>query len=531
MEPARLVLSATDPSGRLVTWNAVERLRVGRLPGLEVLLDDPSISRLHAEVAATDDGWKVCDLGSSNGTFLNGVRIGRTPARVRQGDTLQLGSVVMRVQIVREYSSAVVRVGNQVLQVEAAAGPEAWDNPPADDNTPDKAFVRLLTAAGRVALAASPNDALQAVVADAVAVFGAQRGGVFLTDRPGGDLIVRAVAAARGVHAPKSLSRTLAAQAVTSHKSLLYADCTGVPELQAAESVTQGSMASVICAVLRSPDEEFGVLHLDRGPLHDPFTRTDLARADALATVLAPAVERARLVARHEELFMQAVTALAEAVEMRDSYTGNHTHRVTTYALMLAEELGMPAADRRRLQQAATLHDIGKIAIDDHILRKPGKLTDDEFEVMKTHVLRGADIVQMVPGLAWALPVVRSHHEKWDGKGYPDGLRGEDTPFPARIVAVADAFDAMTSDRPYRRGMPSEKAFAEIVRGSGTHFDPRCAEAFVRLRSKVEAIMDQANDFRQKAETSTDTISRQELIRQLKIDQLSVPTPTPKPPG
>jgi putative nucleotidyltransferase with HDIG domain len=199
---------------------------------------------------------------------------------------------------------------------------------------------------------------------------------------------------------------------------------------------------------------------------------------------------------------------------MRDEYTGNHTQRVTAYALLLAEEMGLEETERRRLRVATLLHDIGKIAIDDQILRKPGRLADHEFDRMKTHVLRGSEIIQMIPGLAWALPVVRGHHERWDGCGYPDGLTGTGIPLTARVVAVADAFDAMTSDRPYRPGMPAGRAFAELLAGAGTHFDPECVEAFLRIRAKVEALLEQEAAERRSAAGGSDTISRQELERE-----------------
>jgi putative nucleotidyltransferase with HDIG domain len=208
---------------------------------------------------------------------------------------------------------------------------------------------------------------------------------------------------------------------------------------------------------------------------------------------------------------------------MRDEYTGNHTQRVTAYSLILAEELGMPEAERRKLQVATLLHDIGKIAIDDQILRKPGRLSDPEFDRMRTHVLRGWEIIQMIPGLAWALPVVRGHHERWDGRGYPDGLAGEGIPLTARVVAVADAFDAMTSDRPYRAGMPAARAFAELQAGAGTHFDPGCVAAFLRVRAKVEAMLERDAAERRSAATGSNTISRHELERQRKAAQTPAP--------
>jgi HD-GYP domain-containing protein (c-di-GMP phosphodiesterase class II) len=189
--------------------------------------------------------------------------------------------------------------------------------------------------------------------------------------------------------------------------------------------------------------------------------------------------------------------------------------------------MGLPELDRRRLRVATLLHDIGKIAIDDQILRKPGRLSDVEFDTMKTHVVRGSEIIQMIPGLTWAMPVVRGHHERWDGRGYPDKLAGEDIPLVARVVAVADAFDAMTSDRPYRSGMPAAKAFAELENGAGTHFDPTCVAAFLRVRPKIEALLAKEADERRFSEGGSHTISRQELDCVRKAERATADTPPP----
>ena len=158
---------------------------------------------------------------------------------------------------------------------------------------------------------------------------------------------------------------------------------------------------------------------------------------------------------------------------------------------MLAEHLSMSDADLELIRIGTPLHDIGKIGIDDAILRKPDKLTPEEFEMMKTHTVKGAEIINTVPDLRPILPIVRSHHERWDGKGYPDGLAGEAINALARIVALADAFDAMTSDRPYRKGMAPEVAFSEIEKGAGRQFDPCFAAAFLAIR---EAILREMRD-------------------------------------
>jgi putative nucleotidyltransferase with HDIG domain len=240
--------------------------------------------------------------------------------------------------------------------------------------------------------------------------------------------------------------------------------------------------------LLRTPRKRLGVLHLDRSFVQDPFTEDDLCLADALAAHVSAAIEGAQLLKKQRDLFQKTIEILAQAVELRDDYTGGHTQRVTKYATMLAEKLELPDDQVEIIKIGGPLHDIGKIGIDDAILRKPGKLTPEEFAAMQKHTTMGAEILQTVPELHRIIPLVRSHHERWDGTGYPDRLAGEDIPFIARIVAVADAFDAMTSHRPYhenKKGRTPQWAFAEVERQAGRQFDPRCARAFLEIREDV----------------------------------------------
>src|SRR5581483_9280248 len=156
-------------------------------------------------------------------------------------------------------------------------------------------------------------------------------------------------------------------------------------------------MASVLCVLLRTPRKKLGVLHLDRSPWQKPFSKDDLYLADALAANVSAGIESAQLFRKQRELFLDTITILAQAVEMRDSYTGGHTHRVSTYSLLLADELRMSPADVELVRIGTPLHDIGKIGIDDAILRKPDKLTPAEFEIMKSHTVKGAEIINTVP--------------------------------------------------------------------------------------------------------------------------------------
>jgi diguanylate cyclase (GGDEF)-like protein len=187
-----------------------------------------------------------------------------------------------------------------------------------------------------------------------------------------------------------------------------------------------------------------------------------------------------------EESSFATIQALAAAVDAKDHYTNGHSLRVAAFASDLARYMGLSSKTVDLIYMTGTLHDVGKIGVPDSILQKPDRLTDEEFAIMATHPVLGEVIVKKVPSLLATLPGVRGHHERWDGKGYPDKLSGNDIPLVARYLAVADTFDAMTSDRPYRKGLKVEVALSEILKGAGTQFDPELAEAFVRMMEARE---------------------------------------------
>ena len=187
---------------------------------------------------------------------------------------------------------------------------------------------------------------------------------------------------------------------------------------------------------------------------------------------------------RSQELrrsYMLTVRALANAVEKRDAYARGHAERVAAYGLHLAEVFGMRLGDEPQVEFGFLLHDVGKVAVPDGILFKPGRLTADQRAIIERHPVTGAEIVRDIEFLGAARDVIRHHHERWDGTGYPDRLAGEAIPISARIFAVADALDALTSNRPYRRASSIAQARAIILQGVGTHFDPGVIEAFKAL--------------------------------------------------
>jgi HD-GYP domain-containing protein (c-di-GMP phosphodiesterase class II) len=236
----------------------------------------------------------------------------------------------------------------------------------------------------------------------------------------------------------------------------------------------------VLCVPITLRGKPLGVLFLANYQVGHAFTADHRNLVTELAAQAAVAIDNARLFKDREEVILASLEALANAVDARDPYTAGHSERVTKYALMIARQMHYSPDDQGawvRLERGGRLHDIGKIGVPDAVLQKTGKLTEAEFEKMKSHPVVGFNILSGLRMLTDELVIVRSHHERYDGKGYPDRKQGDELPMFAWIVSVADAIDAMTSDRPYRRGMPLEVAVAQVRAGAGTHFHPDVVEA------------------------------------------------------
>ncbi|MFL5886432.1 MAG: HD domain-containing phosphohydrolase [Thermoleophilaceae bacterium] len=230
---------------------------------------------------------------------------------------------------------------------------------------------------------------------------------------------------------------------------------------------------------IRVAGEIWGVLNLEHLAA-GAFGADDLLFADLVCAHVGAALDRGRLVTELEGTFMTTLGVLCDALEQKDAYTAAHAREVEELTERVGVRLGLAAAELRTLRYGALLHDIGKIGVRGEVLNKPGKLTDEEFEEIKEHTVIGARMLERIPFFEDVHPIVRSAHEHWDGRGYPDGLVGEKIPLGARIVCACDAFHAMTSDRPYRAAMPEAEAIQELVDNSGTQFDPGVVDALVR---------------------------------------------------
>ncbi len=248
-----------------------------------------------------------------------------------------------------------------------------------------------------------------------------------------------------------------------------------------AGKVADMSIRDTICLPLKPRDKFLGVIQVANKKGNAGYRPEDLDLLKILGSQIAFVIQNADLFHNLQRAYIDTLSALTSAIDAKDSYTRGHSERVTDLSMRLAIELGVERTEVEKIKLGGLLHDIGKIGIPEGILNKPGRLNDEEFTVIKSHPELGVRILGKVEFLLGVVPIIKHHHERYDGKGYPDGMKGEDIPLLARIVSVVDTYDAMTTDRPYRKAMTVEEALKEIHHCSGTQFDPGIAAVFIRM--------------------------------------------------
>jgi putative nucleotidyltransferase with HDIG domain len=211
------------------------------------------------------------------------------------------------------------------------------------------------------------------------------------------------------------------------------------------------------------------------------YSSEDIDLLNILSSQLAFVIQNADLFSNLQKAYIDTLSALTGAIDAKDSYTRGHSERVTELSIKLAEECNVPSSEIENIKLGGLLHDIGKIGIPEAVLNKPGRLNDEEFNIIKSHPDLGLHILGKVEFLEHIVPIIRHHHERYDGKGYPGGLKGDNIPLLARIVSVVDTFDAMTTNRPYRKALTIEESLVEIDRCSGSQFDPDIAAKFIKM--------------------------------------------------
>ncbi len=313
------------------------------------------------------------------------------------------------------------------------------------------------------------DDEVEIILRQALVAAGAGRGSILLHDPDDGSLEIRGIWGYDNGSAPKVGDRFR----ISEKLPLVGADEAEEP---IGIRIYEDESRRTVFVPMVAKERLVGGIEIDLGGRGSRFTAQSQKVLYALASQAAIFIENARLERDVRSMFLNIIVSLAGAVDAKDAYTHGHSMRVARTALAVALALRLPREVLEPLLMSAILHDVGKIAIPDHILKKPDRLNREEFEIMKGHTTAGARMLAHIPALKDVIPGIRYHHEHWDGSGYPDGLAGEDIPLMGRIILIGDAFDAMTTDRVYRKAMPVAQAIGEMRRFAGYQFDPQLVD-------------------------------------------------------
>lgn len=332
------------------------------------------------------------------------------------------------------------------------------------------------------------QDVFENILLQMVQVVGAEAGTLWVLENNQNEIIA---SAAYGPTASEILNIKMAkdegivGKVISTCEAHLIEDVSKDPDWASRVDGSSGFMTkSMITVPLIAKGDAIGALQLLNKKGNIFFTKEDVNLALALANQSALALHNSQMYDDLYKMFMSVIRTLASVLDARDPYTAGHSERVAKYSLWIADRLGLPAEQCDEIYKAALLHDIGKIGISDEVLRKPTRLSKEEYEAMKQHTIIGATILSnMEPksSMIHAIQTARSHHERLNGTGYPDRLAGDDIPLFARIVGVADTFDAMTTVRPYSKGHTFQEGAAELIRCKGSLFDPAIVDAFTAI--------------------------------------------------
>ena len=331
---------------------------------------------------------------------------------------------------------------------------------------------------------------LEEVLDSLIALMRAERGFLMLRD-PNGELtpaVARGIEHINLIEQQFLFSQTIVRKVADSGEPVLTTNAQQDPRFEGQVSVAAYQLRSILCAPLKIKDDLIGVIYVDNRAKTGLFQRSDLDVIKAFADQAAVAIDNARLFDDLQEsnrelqkAYQKTLEGWVRALDLKDKETEGHTQRVTVLTERLARSMGVEGDALVHIKRGALLHDIGKMGIPDSILLKPGELTDDERAVVRQHPVYAYEMLGPIEFLRPAIDIPYCHHEKWDGSGYPRGLKGMEIPFAARIFPVIDVWDALISNRPYRKGLPHAEVRVRIKDDSGKHFDPNVVKAFVDL--------------------------------------------------
>ena len=472
------------------------KLTLGRGVDVDIQILDSGLSRHQCAFEKKGDDFWIADLESRNGTWVNGNRLQPMQAvRLQPGDMIQVGAVEFEFRSMpdrRRVQADLIAAIPEEPAREIKESVDVADSDLMDLSTPFQTVenyqriqrdLATIYQVGNLISGESDLESLYDRILEAILqVVKADRGFLLIADREGK---LETVARRERESLPREsaeckVSDTIVEECFRERTSILRANALLDERYSLAESVISQNIHSVLCVPIETPDQVEGVIYVDTVAQSEAFARHDLELLVAISKQAGVAIQRVQLAEQLRQMLRGTARALAAAIEAKDEYTRGHSERVTSYALQIAVAMSLSDADRHTLELAGYLHDVGKIGIPENILRKAGPLSEAEYEIVKQHSRVGGDIVGNIEGAKEIAEIVRHHHERWDGKGYPDGLAKDECSLLSRILAVADAFDAMSSQRPYRDRLAQEKVIRTIREVSGKQFDPNVVEVFLK---------------------------------------------------
>ncbi len=504
---ARLVFLDGRRKGETLTLSEKETT-IGRDAENLLTLDDESISRQHCTILISDDHFEVRDLNSTNGTLVNGVRVSGI-APLSYGDEIRIGhSHFLFTSSEARDLNGLSRVFNNIsfadeadilessvfeLQIDKSAT-KILDTKALLETSREHRAVRDLVTIYRVGNALHSiqelPQLLETILELIFEVARADTAILMLTDRETGKLIPKVSRSRLQAKRRKRLaiSHSIASRVLEGGTSILTGDALFDERFKDAESVFINGIRSAICVPLKGNNKVVGLLYADNHREKEAFEEADLRLLTAIGIQAGIAIENILLFQDKKELLLGSIRALVASEEARDPYTRGHSERVATTSVAIAKELQLDEETISQIELAALLHDVGKVGMPDSILRKTSLINSAEKKLVRMHPNKGAEIIKQIKGVEEIAKAVRHHHEKVDGSGYPDGLVSTQIPLASRIIALADAYDAMTSDRPYRAAMSREKTLGRIREAAGVQFDDELVLIFASVlkRGKVK---------------------------------------------
>jgi len=476
------------------------RTVMGRDSVCDIVIDDAKLSRIHAEIILEGGISIFHDKKSMNGSFINGQKV--TRQILSPGDEIRIGDTKIHVRedyvatdIKWQEGSPLItsaipldKLSNQIEEVVSSSATIARKlakTMPKELASTERLLKNLETiyeVGNSINSIQTVDELLDQIAEKLLSVFSDVQRVCILLKGKGKDFEPKFIKNRADVPLESfQISRSILKKSVEEEVCILANDAFKDERFSGAESILTMNLRSVMCAPLVYQGEVLGLIYLDNREKPNCFDENDVALLSALANQSAVAIDNSRLYESLQKMYHEAILALLNTVEAKDPYTRGHSQRTSRYALGIALEMGLSEEECKKIKTGAELHDIGKIGVRERIIDKESALDTMEFHSIQAHVITGEKILKPIEYLSFVLPMIRSHHEYYDGSGYPDRLKDDKIPLGARILGVADAFDAMTTKRPYNKPTSFKKALEKCKGSKGKQFDPEVVDALDRF--------------------------------------------------